>query len=345
MSYPWLAFLAFVAMIGAGALGLKRKRSSAPVEWVAHSQFMSSLPRYRHLVRRLKLRTYAYGLTVVMLVCTVALLAGAPSQTHTTNKKQINRDIILCLDVSGSMLPTDTEVVQQFTSIIDGFKGERVALNVWNYSGMTVFPLTDDYSMARKQLKRMDSMFSTAIVREDGVYVSEEALKFLKPTEDPNKKGASLIADGVAGCVLSFPRINDGRKRTLIVATDNQPQGRSIYTLPQSMELASKRHITVFGLYADTRIRGKDDPNVYDDSRAAQQKAEYAKAVQTTGGKLFDISDRSSVDAILRSITSSGTVVDKHAKIVTTVDDNSSYVWWLFIIVTVLLLGVGVKRR
>lgn len=346
MRYPLLIVLAAIVIVALGAVGLRRQLTRTPVRWVAHSQIVRDLPRYRVLVRRLKTTMYAYVAAVIVLASTVALLAGAPATTTVTDKKQINRDIILCLDTSGSMIFTDREVTDTFQEIIRSFHGERVGLHIWNYAGQTKFPLTDDYDMATTELQTMQHLMESATERGGHIYVSYELLDYLKPVEPPEGViAASLVADGIAGCALAFPRVDDGRKRTMILATDNEPQGKSIYTLNQAIDLAKQRDITIFGLYAHTPgPPAPQDPYDYSGDSWQQQKKQLSDAVESTGGQLFDVSDPSSVDTILTSVTSEGDIVDDSGKVTTTTDNNDVYVLFLFIAASAVILIAGRRR-
>jgi uncharacterized protein with von Willebrand factor type A (vWA) domain len=81
----------------------------------------------------------------VLAVVLGAVVAARPIAQKTIQPVSTNRDIMLCLDVSGSMTDVDKEIVSIFDKLADGFKGERVGLTIFNSSAVQVFPLTDDY--------------------------------------------------------------------------------------------------------------------------------------------------------------------------------------------------------
>lgn len=337
MRYPLLIVVAIVVMAVTVMFLLRRKDYDPPHQWVANSQVLTVLPRYRHLVRRLKRRTYVQLVVITIFMSIIALMLGAPATTQTSPKQQLNRDIMLCLDVSGSMLTTDARVVETFTSLVNEFHGERVAFQIWHYTSQTIFPLTDDYAMATKELDHLGELLDTAYVTPEGVYGSRELFRRIDGTlPPPDLRAGSLVSDGIASCLLAFPRIDDGRKRTMIVATDNEPQGKSVYSLQQSINLAKKQHVKVFALYSHMNIRNADDI-VYD---PAVQKAQLRRAVEETGGKLFDVSDPSSVPTIMESITSDGKLV-KGGHVTTTSDNYGPYVIFLLLTTSVLLLVSG----
>ena len=70
------------------------------------------------------------------------MIAGRPVDRSVRSNALASRDIVLCLDVSTSMLDTDVEILDTFTKMLDTFEGERVALVVWNTTAQTMVPLT-----------------------------------------------------------------------------------------------------------------------------------------------------------------------------------------------------------
>ena len=83
----------------------------------------------------------AVVLLVMALVLAIALVAR-PSTVDEGEERASSRDIVLCLDVSGSALPYDREVIDTYRTLVDNFKGERIGLSIFNSTSRTVFPLT-----------------------------------------------------------------------------------------------------------------------------------------------------------------------------------------------------------
>ena len=94
----------------------------------------------------------AAAVLAVLALITMAALVGRPARVAAEDEHSANRDIVLCLDVSGSTLPYDQQVIATYRTLISHFKGERIGLSIFNSTSRTVFPLTDDYSMAARQL-------------------------------------------------------------------------------------------------------------------------------------------------------------------------------------------------
>ena len=82
-------------------------------------------------------------------------------------------------------------------------------------------PLTDDYDFVSDQLRRAQR--SLTIVDGKDPFSGRHL----------NGAGSSLIGDGLATCVRSFDHPELQRARSVILASDNEAAGRSLFTLPE----------------------------------------------------------------------------------------------------------------
>lgn len=105
-------------------------------------------------------------LLTLSLVVSVALVAR-PSQVDEGEERAGSRDIVLCLDVSGSTLPYDREVIDTYRKLVSNFKGERIGLSIFNSTSRTVFPLTDDYELVSKQLAEASKILKGVESQDD----------------------------------------------------------------------------------------------------------------------------------------------------------------------------------
>jgi hypothetical protein len=190
-----------------------------------------------------------------------------------------NRDIVLCLDVSGSMIDVDAEVVSTFLRLAEGFRGERISMVIFNSSAVPVFPLTDDYDFVSDQLRRAQRSL-TLVDGKDPFFAGTL-----------NGAGSSLIGDGLATCVRSFDHPELKRARSVILASDNEAAGKSLFTLPEGGQLATTAGIQVYGM------NPSDNPS----SSAA---VEMRQVVESTGGIYFALNDVSAVRRTLEAVTS-----------------------------------------
>ncbi|MDQ2757327.1 MAG: VWA domain-containing protein [Actinomycetota bacterium] len=257
---------------------LRRRRVTGTVA-VANTDLLRRLPEFRRAVVRQ--RVLAVGLAGLALVVGVAAVVGAarPLDRSVLARSQENRDVVLCLDVSGSMIDVDAQVISTFQRLADGFRGERISMVIFNSTAVPVFPLTDDYEFVRAQLRR-----------------AADALGTLDPTDSffagtLNGNGSSLIGDGLATCARSFDHPELERARSIILATDNEAAGRSLFSLPEAGQLAQRSGIQVYGL----------NPS---DSPASSAALEMAAVVTGTGGVYYPLTDLAAVPDILRQVSS-----------------------------------------
>jgi len=269
--------LAVLAIVVTGILRGRRDRDAAGVVTAAHTRRIQDLPEYRRAHRR---ATWSFRAMLVLLLGALAALsvvAARPITTEVRDTDLASRDIVLCLDVSGSMLDYDGEIVARFQELVEQFNGERIGLVIWNSSAAQLFPLTDDYRFVTEQLDDVavaiddatqDFWLGGGSGGDGGVDIMAGTLL---------GDGASLIGDGLASCVLRFDNPAEERSRTVILATDNQLEGEPIVTLAEAASFAVERDVQVFGispgsLEYDVRLQ------------------ELASELERTDGRLFGIS-------------------------------------------------------
>jgi hypothetical protein len=192
-----------------------------------------------------------------------------------------NRDIVLCLDVSGSMIEYDAAVVQTFSTLVEEFDGERIALVLFNASAATYFPLTSDYAFVEEQLDALTADLTSP--NSDYGFTNGTLLG----------DGSSLIGDGLGSCVMRFDDVETERSRSIVLATDNYVAGEQIMELPEAGAYAESRNVTVYGLNP-----GDIDSKDY----IAQLADEMRDVVTSTGGAYYALDDPSAVPSIVTNI-------------------------------------------
>ncbi len=283
--WPWLvpalALLVVVLMVW---WARSRGRTTATgASYVAHAARLRALPRYQALVRR----QVAIGacLTVAALVaCAGAIvLGGRIQERQTLAQNDRTRDIILCLDASGSMAEVDAEVLREFRTIVQGLQGERIGLTIWSGVAITIFPLTDDYEFALDQLAEAESAFGTG-----GVYTDEYAIYTAGTVIDWEVQ--SQLGDGMASCVQRFDHRDEDRSRAIVLASDNEPIGEGIYDLEGAAELARDEKVVVHGIAA---------PMTAERPSAARR---FQDAVTSTGGTFSLLGQDGSAAGVIEAI-------------------------------------------
>ncbi|WEK61611.1 MAG: VWA domain-containing protein [Candidatus Microbacterium colombiense] len=312
----WMILVAIgvvVVALGVGlVLGLRRSGRSAEAETarIARAERLRALPSFRDaLLRRVLALSGILALGAVAVI-TAGVVAARPMSSQTVQPVNTSRDIMLCLDVSGSMTEVDVEVLSVFEELLDDFEGERIGLTIFNSSPVQIFPLTDDYDFIRTHL---------ASIKESFDYVDEVPEHWVGTL---NGNGASLIGDGLAACAMGFDRLDDERSRSVIFATDNEVNGASIVTLEEAAAYAKDKGVRVFAL---NPVQGKD----------AEVSAQLAAAAEATGGAAFGLRDTTTVADIVTQVQEQeATALRGEAQIVWTDTPNL----WI-VVLSVAVLG------
>ncbi|MET0990467.1 MAG: VWA domain-containing protein [Glaciihabitans sp.] len=279
-------WMPLAVVLGAAAviavLVLRRRRRGPPptsARPVAHSERLTALPRYRSALARYRLLLGGAAAFLIVAIAGGVALASRPASATLNQPDLANRDIVLCLDVSGSMVDYDAQIVDVFADLSEEFTGERIALVLFNASAVTYFPLSSDYSYIAEQLERLRGTF------EDGDTSLESGTLF--------GNGSSLIGDGLASCAQRFDTPDADRSRSIILATDNLLAGEAIFSLPQAGELAVERDIRVYGINpGDTAAR----------EYLSELSDEFQNVVRRTGGAYYALDDPSAVPDIVDRI-------------------------------------------
>ena len=283
LTNAWLLIplaLVAAALVAAVTRSGRRRGPDAPVP-VAHAGRLTRLPAFRAALRRLRRSTIVIMVLLAIVVVSAAVAAARPAQTRVDDRAMDNRDVVLCLDVSGSMTDVDIDVLARFTELSKGFQGERLALVIFNSSAAQVFPLTDDYAYIQEQLESVRASL-------DGTADTSDAF-----AGTLTGAGASLIGDGLASCVLTFDNAGVERSRSVVLATDNDINGAPIMSLAEAGAFATSKGVRVYGI----------DPNAGSSSAGGSaESAEFEKVVESTQGEYFELESSDAVASIVDSI-------------------------------------------
>ena len=193
----------------------------------------SSLHLVRNAPKTLKTRLFFLPILMRMFVVVLFLvaLAGPRKVLEETKIMTEGIDIVLAIDVSGSMAAEDftlegkrmnrLEVVKKVVNeFIDARKGDRIGLVAFASQAFTVSPLTNDYAWLKSNLDRIKLGIindkSTAI----GLGLSSALVRFKK--SQAKSKVVILLTDGVN---------NAGKIQPLEAAHAAQALGIKIYTI------------------------------------------------------------------------------------------------------------------
>lgn len=245
--------------------------------YVVHTDLVRSLPRYRTLVEH-RARLGRTGTVAALLVATGAILLTARLEGVDPTSQGRTRDIILCLDASASMSEEDAAVIAEFREIVADLRGERIGMTIWNGAALTIFPLTDDYEYVDEQLTIAERAFA------------EQNFNYVVGTVLENDIVSSQVGDGLVSCVQRFDRPREERARTVILASDNAPEGTGVYTLREAAAYAGERGVVVHGIAS---------PATTQRPGAAEQ---FAEAVGSTDGIFGVLGSEDSAEEVVDDI-------------------------------------------
>ncbi len=283
--YWWmlLVWLATVIILGiVWRMRLKRHRSNriddSSAVVIAHRNRLTELPSYQLLLARYRWWVRLLAACLVLAITGGLLLSMRLGNLTVTDPDIRNRDIMLCLDISGSMRETNYQVVSTYTKLAEKFDGERIGLTVFDSSASTIFPLTNDYDYIKTRLADVASQLKdTDFSKPNSIYDGTD-----------EGQGSSLVGDGLASCVTRFDTLDTKRSRSVLLATDNYANGAQIIDLKQAGAFARDKGVRVYGINPSDSSTGS-----YVDNDAM----EFHDVVMATDGAYFKVDSEQVADA------------------------------------------------
>jgi hypothetical protein len=246
---------------------------------LARTSRLRRLPGFQARLRRQRRTGLLMTVGSLLLVAGSAVVLARPDVVEAGRPDAKSRDLMLCLDASPSMARDNLAVVGAVRRVVEGLEGDRVGLVIWSGAAVVVFPLTDDYAYVDEQLDRAETAFRGDSDRFfAGVHL--------------NDQGASLIGDGLISCVNRFDRPGSERTRAVLLASDNEPFGDTLFTLPQAAEYAEERDVLLYALAGSALAKPQ---------RAAPLE-ELTEAARSTGGTLVQLQEEGGTDRLVARI-------------------------------------------
>jgi Ca-activated chloride channel family protein len=242
--------------------------------------------------------------TAAFAVAGLILITGAMARPQKVEEKRMVRsqgyDIVLTIDLSGSMLSEDYERdgerlnrLQAIKPVIQAFierrLSDRIAVVLFSAKAYTLSPLTTDHAWLSKQLERVKiGLIEDGTAIGDALGVAITRLDQAKREADGRRKGAFIVL------------LTDGANNTGLIAP------------MQAAQLAKARGIPIYTIGA-----GKDGLvpfPVFDDSGkkigyrripADLDEGALKDIAQTTGGRFFRAADTGTIESAFQSIDSS----------------------------------------
>jgi Ca-activated chloride channel family protein len=239
------------------------------------------------------------GLACVGLVLLSLALARPQKIEDKREVRSQGYDIMLCIDLSGSMLAEDYEKdgerinrLQAIKPVIQAFindrPSDRIGLVVFSGRAYTLAPLTFDHDWLARQVERISERMILSM--EDGTAIGDGL-------------GIALTRLDQAG-----REENNHRKGAFIVLLTDGANNRGVLTPDQAATIAKSRGIPIYTIGA-----GRDglvDMPVYDQGRKVGYRKQMAdldedalrEIADGTGGKFFRAADSDTIDSAFAAI-------------------------------------------
>ncbi len=187
-------------------------------------------------------KTSKFILFLISLSFVILGICNLQTGSKIQNVKREGADIMICLDVSNSMLAQDLSPNRlerakiAIENMIDKLQGDRLGIIVFAGEAYVQLPITTDYSSAKLFLQSIN----TKIV----------------PTQGTN------IADAINKAVESFGK-DEGKNKSIVIITDGENNEEANSSAVNAAEEANKKNIVIntIGVGSET---GVPIPNIID---------------------------------------------------------------------------------
>ncbi len=295
-----LAFLIF------SFIRFRRKRKFKGGTKAAEASYISEIPHFKRRLIAYKILKFILTVSIIVNLLLSGFLMAVPYKTQVNEVKHMNRDIILCMDISTTVDHLNFELVDKLKEMVENLNGERFGIVIFNTSPLYLCPLTTDYEQILEELDIIQEALELRYDYYNGMGSYSQRLVELDEYISAGtlignqERGSSIIGDGLAAAALDFTNIEEDpdRSRIIIFSTDNDLQGTEIITLPEAGQLCVDRGITVYGIGTEEMY--------------ASDKRMMRDTVEMTGGEFYYgensrvVSDI--VDNILEHVASLDTV-------------------------------------
>lgn len=252
------------------------------------SMLASNITHTGPVTIKTKFRHLPFILRLFAITCIVMALARPQHQAQKSRSEGDGIDIVLCMDVSGSMGTKDVEpyrfVVAQEVAIdfVKSRPVDRIGLVIFAGEAFTKCPITPDKNTVLNQLRTLRIM--------DGGYLET----------------GTLIGEGLA---MSVNRISKGKSksRVVILLTDGKEDAPPTRIIDPAMatEIAKANNVKVYCIGLGSNI-SSNEQIVHDEMGNAIRnyidEGLLTKIAAETGGRYYRATDKASLQAIYSQI-------------------------------------------
>lgn len=234
---------------------------------------------------KVKLLHLPFALRLLSLACIILALARPQTKFAEELVTGEGVDIVLCIDVSGSMLaqdftPNRLEAAKDVAAnFVDSRKTDRVAVVIFSGESFTICPLTTDKAVLKSQIFNIQSG-----LLEDGTAIGS---------------GLATSADRL--------RSSKAKSKVVILLTDGENNGGQIPPVT-AKEIAKKLGIRVYTIgvgtegYAPIPVQANDGSIVMQREKVNIDEKLLTQIASETGGKYFRAKDNAGLGDIYADI-------------------------------------------
>lgn len=258
---------------------LRQGKTTAAVKVSTMDMFDTDQVTFRHILRHA-----LFGLRMIVVALVIVVIARPQNVNKWQNSTSEGIDIMLALDVSGSMLaedftPNRLEASKNVaTEFISGRPDDRIGLTVFSGESYTQCPLTTDHAVLINLMREVKS---------------------------------GIIEDGTAiglGLATSINRIKDSKavSKVIILLTDGVNNRGAIDPITAA-EIAKTFNVRVYTIGVGTQGEAACPVQTPYGIQTIKMPVEIDEALLTkisdmTGGKYFRATDNTSLEKVYREI-------------------------------------------
>ena len=278
MRYFWMLFLTPLAIGIITTIFVykqktsKKTRNISKMAVIAHTKVIKELPAYKAAERRYRLLLALAAICLITALFSSTVLASRPLKGELGKSRTNSRDVILCMDISGSLENYQKAILSYYKSIIKQLNGERIGITVFDGRPANLVPLSDDY----------DTLYD---IIDD---IENSNLKEYLTTLNAGGL-TSQVGSGLVGCVNSFDNLTGSdRPQSIILSTDNHSSNTDINII-QAANYAKSYGIKVYGVLAGEDI-------------SEGEASSFNQAVAMTGGIYKTLSRNGDLDISAKDV-------------------------------------------
>ncbi len=302
MQLKWPYLLILILPIAAAAVWRLRKPAPKPVRLVGETDTLHSLPSYKKVERRTRALAATQTVLLALLMASLVVIAARPQQQIRKVDNKNARDIVLCLDASGSMTNNLPDALTAMSDIVKANPTDRYGLVIFQNVPYVALPLTSDIAAITLKTNDLAAQFKT----------NGTAPAFLAGFQPDVGGGGTDIGAGLAGCVRRFDNLDQPRSRHIIMLSDMQNNGLTDEAAVAS--LLPKYNIKLHILAPSAIVSVINDSDV---------------VAQITGASVDSFNDGGGVRSVLNQIFAS---ILSQQKAVQFVSVDAPYAWWIAVI-------------